>query len=239
MLPINKKGDLEARNTLRALLREIESIEPLYNILEDREALVIGAGPSIHTDFLAAIKKLEKPVLISADGATRFLLDAQVQPDVVVTDLDGITIEDIERIRRNTPIIIHAHGDNIEILKRIVPILKTKNRLIYGTTQLEPAPPVYNFGGFTDGDRAVFLAIVFGATQVFLAGMDYGDTIGRYSKPYYNSDAPITRVKKIKLYIAEKLISWLKCKEKMPIFYISNREINCEEIEPWLNKTKQ
>lgn len=32
---------------------------------------------------------------------------------------------------------------------------------------------VYNFGGFTDGDRAVFLAEALGASLIVVAGMDF------------------------------------------------------------------
>jgi len=34
---------------------------------------------------------------------------------------------------------------------------------------------VYNFGGFTDGDRCVFLAKALGAAEIKLVGFDYDD----------------------------------------------------------------
>ncbi|MBU4342157.1 MAG: MAF flag10 domain containing protein, partial [Candidatus Altiarchaeota archaeon] len=43
---------------------------------------------------------------------------------------------------------------------------------------------VHNFRGFTDGDRAAFLADRFGAELIVLAGMDFGDEIGKFSGSY-------------------------------------------------------
>ena len=41
-----------------------------------------------------------------------------------------------------------------------------------------PVKNVYNFGGFTDGDRSVFWAEEFGAKEIILIGMDFGIHIG-------------------------------------------------------------
>ena len=38
-----------------------------------------------------------------------------------------------------------------------------------------------NYGGFTDGDRAVFIADHFKAKKIFLIGFDFNDDVGRYS----------------------------------------------------------
>jgi uncharacterized Rossmann fold enzyme len=74
--------------------------------------------------------------------------------------------------------VVHAHGDNIDMIKKLVP----KFRKVLGTTQVMPLENVHNFGGFTDGDRAVFLAEEFGAKNIVLVGMDLGNAIGKYSK---------------------------------------------------------
>jgi len=50
-----------------------------------------------------------------------------------------------------------------------------------GTTQLKPFGKLHNFGGFTDGDRAVCLAEHFKAGLIILAGMDFEGEIGEYS----------------------------------------------------------
>ena len=68
-------------------------------------------------------------------------------------------------------IVVHAHGDNIDSIVKKVPRLKR----VIGTTQSRPLNNVYNFGGFTDGDRCVFLAKHLGAAEIKLVGFDYED----------------------------------------------------------------
>jgi len=46
---------------------------------------------------------------------------------------------------------------------------------VVATTQAAPLPHVYNFGGFTDGDRAVFAADELGASRIALVGFDLDD----------------------------------------------------------------
>jgi uncharacterized Rossmann fold enzyme len=86
--------------------------------------------------------------------------------------------------------VVHAHGDNVDALSEEVPRLKR----VVGTTQSKPLDNVYNFGGFTDGDRCVFLAQEFGARSITLIGFDFKDT-------------NVTPLKKKKLVWAEKLIN--------------------------------
>jgi uncharacterized Rossmann fold enzyme len=45
-----------------------------------------------------------------------------------------------------------------------------------GTTQARPFDHVYNFGGFSDGDRCVFLSKEFGAKSIRIIGFDLDDT---------------------------------------------------------------
>ena len=85
--------------------------------------------------------------------------------------------------------VVHAHGDNMEALGKEVPRLKR----VIGTTQSKPLKNVYNFGGFTDGDRGVFLAKEMGARSITLIGFDF-------------RDENVTPLKKKKLVWAEKLI---------------------------------
>ena len=53
-----------------------------------------------------------------------------------------------------------------------------------------------NFGGFTDGDRCVFLAEYFNASKIVLIGMDFGQEIGKYSKHKVMNRK--TKIKKLK-----------------------------------------
>jgi len=167
--------DREAALLLRELLLENENYILTENIKEriGERVYVFGAGPSLE-------KKLERRefggTLISSDGATSALLENGIVPHIIVTDLDG-NFEDIKRANGlGAYVVVHAHGDNIDKLKHYVPKLKN----VLGTCQTEPLDIIYNFGGFTDGDRAVFLAEGLGAKEIFLIGFDFGEIVGKW-----------------------------------------------------------
>jgi hypothetical protein len=111
-------------------------------------------------------------VVIAADGATSVLLRGALIPDLVCTDLDGVIADIITANRLGSLIVVHAHGDNMDMLKKVLPTL---NENVLCTTQSKPLHNVYNFGGFTDGDRCVFLAKEFGARRIELIGFDFED----------------------------------------------------------------
>jgi uncharacterized Rossmann fold enzyme len=144
--------------------------------------------------------------LVAADGATTALIEQKLVPDIVATDLDG-NIDDILLANiRGANIVIHAHGDNID---RIASLSSFFNNVL-GTTQAQPVGNLYNFGGFTDGDRAIFLAVALGASEITLAGMDFGDIVTRYSRPNLSSDlSEADDFKKKKLMYAEKFTNWI------------------------------
>ena len=96
---------------------------------------------------------------------------------------------------------------NQEELKKYVDKFKS----VYGTTQIEPKAHIYNFGGFTDGDRAVFLAEHFKPKAIILIGMDFDSDIGEYS---YTKNV---EVKKKKLKWASYLVNYLKENSDIPI----------------------
>lgn len=109
-------------------------------------------------------------VVISADEATSVLLEKGIVPDAFTTDLDG-KIEDLLRANSlGSVAIIHAHGGNIPALEKHVESFEGP---VIGTTQAEPIEGIYNFGGFTDGDRAVYIADHFGAREIKLVGFDF------------------------------------------------------------------
>lgn len=192
----------------------IEDLKKLAEIKELNEAIVFGAGPSLeqHIKDLKKDNKIKEfpdksdYLVISADGATTALLNENIVPDIIVTDLDG-KIEDIIKSNEfGSFLVIHSHGDNINTLKKYVPILKN----ILGTCQSLPHDLIYNFGGFSDGDRAVFLASTLGVKKVILAGMDFGNFVTSYSRPdNKNKIEEADDIKKKKLKYAEELINWI------------------------------
>ena len=178
--------------------------------------IIFGAGPSLkdHVTFLKENCNLKDYVLLAADGATTALVDEKIAPDIIATDLDG-NLDDILLANfRGANIVIHAHGDNIEKIAHLTPFFTS----ILGTTQAQPIGNLYNFGGFTDGDRALFLAVALGASQITLAGMDFGDTVTRYSRPNIKTDtAKADDFKRKKLQYAEKFTQWIIDNENVEI----------------------
>ena len=178
--------------------------------------ILFGAGPALkeHVKFLKENYDLREYVLISADGATTALIEEKIAPDIVATDLDG-NLDDILLANvRGANIVIHAHGDNMEKIAGLTPFFTS----VLGTTQAQPVGNLYNFGGFTDGDRGLFLAVALGATEITLAGMDFGDIVTKYSRPNIETElAEADEFKKKKLAYAEEFTQWVSDNENVKV----------------------
>jgi uncharacterized Rossmann fold enzyme len=178
----SSEKDQEATRILSELInKKKKPVETkiLQKKISRKNIIVVGAGMDLENEKVVKyLKKNTNAVKIAADGAVQFLLENKIKPDIVVTDLDGKPSALQDADKRGAIMVVHAHGDNIDMIKKIVPKL---NKVI-GTTQVMPLGNVYNFGGFTDGDRSVFLAEEFGAKKIVLVGMDLGSGIGKYSK---------------------------------------------------------
>jgi uncharacterized Rossmann fold enzyme len=199
----SREVDEGAARLLQSLLlgREGElSVEDLDSMIRGREVLVCGNGPSLSRELENILEERRAArtsetsgsdeVVIAADGATTAILAAGVLPDLIVTDLDGFLPDIIAANERGSAAVVHAHGDNMAALKEYVPRL----RRVLGTTQAEPIEGIFNFGGFSDGDRCVFLAQNFGASKIRIIGFDYDDPV-------------VTPVKKMKLKWARRLVA--------------------------------
>jgi hypothetical protein len=142
----------------------------------DNEVTVCGGASNLqgHLDKFGIVG-----TSIAADNATSVLLSNGLLPDLIVTDLDGNVREQIMANAEGAVVIVHAHGDNIPALKQHVPHF---NGLISGTTQGREVGVVKNYGGFTDGDRAVSIASQFGATKIRLLGFDFENPLPKLGK---------------------------------------------------------
>ncbi len=221
-LGYDPKMDHKAAEILNNLLegRNI-NLKEFEELISDKNVIIFGASPSLEKDIEKIIeKKLHKKfILIAADGAVSALLKVGIVPHVNVTDLDG-KIEDIlEANSKGTISVIHAHGDNIPAVMKAVPKFEGK---IFGTTQTEPLPNVYNFGGFTDGDRCAFLADYFKAKTIILAGMEFGEYVGKYSKPDLKEHSLANSIKRTKMKFGEELLQWLKSRSRAKIVALSD-----------------
>ncbi|MEM3588020.1 MAG: 6-hydroxymethylpterin diphosphokinase MptE-like protein, partial [Candidatus Jordarchaeaceae archaeon] len=178
-----KDADKEAAELLEEMLKGQDSEQQLALLKEritDKCVLVYGCGPSLERN-ISEIKRVGLNKIcsqIAADGATSALLHKGIVPEVIVSDLDGYIEDIVSANSKGAILVVHAHGDNIPALRKFV---KSMPGIVIGTTQTEPLTHVFNFMGFTDGDRAVFLADAMGAHTILLAGFDFGHYAGKYS----------------------------------------------------------
>lgn len=173
----SRDRDEESSGRLLELLRSAGNAPKILaeasKLVSGQFVVVCGNAPNLADElkaFLACFFQ-RNHIFIAADGATSTLLKAGVVPKIIVTDLDG-EMNDIMRAGdMGSIVVVHAHGDNQDKLEEYVPRLKN----VIGTTQSRPPQGIYNFGGFTDGDRCVFLARHLGASKIKLIGFDFDD----------------------------------------------------------------
>ncbi|WP_440957085.1 6-hydroxymethylpterin diphosphokinase MptE-like protein [Methanosarcina sp. Mfa9] len=189
----DRSGDEEAARILSGMLTasNTASLSELKTTISGKPVLVCGNAPKLRAE-LSEID-LSSFVIIAADGAAAVLMDLGRVPEVICTDLDGNSEDDIEKeilaCEKGSLVLIHAHGDNTDKLEKYV----SRFKRFIATTQAEPFDRVYNFGGFSDGDRCVFVAKEFGAASIKLAGFDF-------------EDPGVNPIKKMKLKWAKELI---------------------------------
>ena len=203
-----EKEDLRSAKKLNSLLKKKASKKQLQKIIENKTVFIIGAGPSL-SKSLKFLKRCRNVTKIVADGAVRGLLEENIRPDILVTDLDGDMKSIVKIGKTKIPVIVHAHGDNFD---RLDMVRKFSN--VIGSTQTEPFGKLENFGGFTDGDRCVFVAEYFNAKKIILVGMDFGREIGEYSK----NKVVNTKIKLKKLKFGRKLVEWFGTKSSADLY---------------------
>ena len=225
----SKKDDIESAKILNSKITKKIPKKTLTKLIQNNDVFIIGAGPSL-LKSIKTLKKFSNGVKIVADGAIQAFLENDLKADILVSDLDG-DLKSIKKIgKTNTLIFVHAHGDNIEKLDLVSGF---KNWA--GTTQTKEFGKLYNFGGFTDGDRCVFLANYFNAKNIILVGMDFGNTIGKYSKNISNKT-----LKRKKLRFGKGLLEWISLKSKSNLYTTSRpingfKKISLSDLEQILN----
>lgn len=196
-----------------------KAVDPriLEKKIKGKNVIVIGAGSGLEDERATKyIKKNKGFVTIAADGAVQFLLENKIKPNIVVTDLDGDPASLQKAEKSGATMVVHAHGDNTDLLKKMVP----KFKKIIATTQVMPLDNVYNFGGFTDGDRCVFLADEFGAKKIVLLGMEL-DSPGKYSKKKVKNP----ELKKQKMQAGRRLLEMLAKQSRSELADTSKRPV--------------
>ena len=225
-LNYSEKKDKESALILDTILKETDNTQKITKLIQGETVFVIGSGPSL-SFAIPKLKKFKKSIKIAADSSLKPLLENGIVPDIIVTDLDGDEDAIKKLSKKKSIFVIHAHGDNIKKLQMVKEI---KNCI--GTTQTTPFNKIQNFGGFTDGDRGVFLASHFEAKKIILFGMDFGKQIGKFSNTK-KSDRD-TKLKKLK--IGEELLIWLSTITKSELFTTSRsiegfKKISYKELD--------
>ena len=151
-----------------------------------------------------------------------------ITPDIINTDLDGRLSDLILSNKRGTIVIIHAHGDNLEAINQH---FSSFPGVVMGTTQNRPLSHVQNYGGFTDGDRCIFLATKMEAAKIFLFGFDFGNIIGKYSKPNLRGDELANESKLRKLQWAQKLISKALINKKSLLYKVNGDKVKLTNVK--------
>jgi uncharacterized Rossmann fold enzyme len=231
------KKDCESRDYLSSILKikgdnwNLEHVLSLFkDLIEEKNMVFIyGCGPSLEetVSFIKnefGIEFFEKCLNLAADGASVLLREKGIPINGIFSDLDGISKKEFQF---SDFIIVHAHGDNIELINSFKEnILEFKN--IIGTAQVEPLDNIINPGGFTDGDRILFFLRSLLCTQnkLFLIGMDFDKIIGKYSKfemSKHKEGGPI-KVKKLKY--AVELIEWLIDDLENEIYFVNSKKVS-------------
>ncbi len=154
----------------------------LMAVFAGKVVTIAGNGPDLERDISRT-----RGVLVTADEATSVALKKGLRPAAVVTDLDGVVEDQVRANAEGAIALVHGHGDNGPAVRLWAPRFPG---LTVATTQSRPAGRLRNFGGFTDGDRAVFLADHFGAAEIHLVGFDF-------ERPNAKDESPVRKRHKL------------------------------------------
>ena len=207
----SEKKDKESAILLNSILKKSNVNEKIISLIRGKTVFVIGSGPSL-SNAIPKLKNFKKSIKIAADSSIKHLVENGIVPDIIITDLDGdeYTLKKIAKTK--SIFVVHAHGDNIKKLE-----FSKKFKNCIGTTQSKSFSKMQNFGGFTDGDRGVFLANHYGAKKIILFGMDFGDRVGKFS----NTKKSERKLKLMKLRRGKLLLEWLSTITKSELFTTS------------------
>jgi uncharacterized Rossmann fold enzyme len=181
----------ELQPTVWGASQRLHNLETVVNRLGDADRIYV-LGAAVEPDELRTVLGVGVQ-LICADGAVGVISELNQEEEgmawdclcCVITDADGGMERLVSAASRNVPLILHAHGDNLD----------QWTELVLALDAFEAAPPLsishqtpesrlgcINWGGFTDGDRAACLAVGVrgGVADIELLGFSDA-SVGRWS----------------------------------------------------------
>ncbi|HEQ78917.1 MAG TPA: DUF115 domain-containing protein [Euryarchaeota archaeon] len=157
--------DIEGARLLNSLLTT-----PPTKAIEALSAEMAGMTVTVTGGALKGDEIIENGPVLATGSSVTVLLNMAIVPLAVVTDLDKDIKSQLDACSKGAVAVVHAHGDNMGLLNKHINSFKSP---VLGTCQCKPFGKLVNFGGFTDGDRAVLLARKMGARKCVLAGFDF------------------------------------------------------------------
>ena len=97
----SKYDDLISAKKLNVKIGKKYPISNIKKTISGKTVFIIGAGPSLSRS-ISVLKKYQNITKIVADGAVQALIEHNIKPQILVTDLDG----DIASIKKNSHLII-------------------------------------------------------------------------------------------------------------------------------------
>ncbi len=178
-----------------------DTLKEICQILISAKKVVI-IGAAAQEEMLEKINQ-DNVSIIAADGSVGALKDFE-NLVCIISDLDGGDYIDLAA-KKGQRFIIHAHGDNHQRWMDIITKwsdFAMPPKLVLSHQTNEEFPGMENFGGFTDGDRALCFAIWAGVKVENIELLGFSTKkIGRWS-------GVTNREKKLKkLLWMEKIVS--------------------------------
>ena len=203
-----RAGDEEARDVLASFVSPFDRSRLVWG---GQTVAICGAAPTLDEELHVVD---DADVVVAASTAADVVREAGYEVDLMVTDLDKNPETAVGLSEHGTPVAVAAHGDNVPAIREWLPKFDTEH--VLGTTQAAPRGPVVNWGGFTDGDRAAFIADELGASRLVFAGWDF-------------DDPTVDTMKAQKLAWAERLLAWLERRRDEEFALLDGRR---DDVEP-------
>ena len=209
--------------------------QPLHPPSNHQFAVVFGAAPHLGSYSIDLLKGFQKNqvLIVAADGSATWLLENDLLPDLVFTDLDGISLDNFQLlVDKKVGLQILTHGDNRERFELFLENIEFPNGYeLHLSTQSQPMFGWENTLGFTDGDRAVNYLVDRKITPLLLGFDLHGPMIGKYSKPHFKDHQPMDVRKQHKMEIANHILRWVRSHHQ---FYIDDNSYGPgEELSPY------